>query len=136
MAQQPVFLPHLTIAQAAAPHDTLVAITVAVIGGAAIVFPSLALLFRLTLAGRLGYTDGAPAAPTPVAAVLSASTPGLLVRVAAACLLVSLAFLTAADARWAHVIGVTALLVFIVTGFLAATPNELARTTTSEHNRG
>jgi cytochrome bd ubiquinol oxidase subunit II len=135
LAQQPVFLPHLTIAQAAAPHDTLVAITVAVLAGAAIVFPSLALLFRLTLAGRLGHTDDAASAPIPVAAVLSASTHGLLVRVAAACLLVSLAFLTAADARWAHVIGVSALLVFIVTGFLAATPAELAQTSASrEHH--
>jgi len=134
LAQQPVFLPHLTIAQAAAPHDTLVAITVAVLAGAAIVFPSLVLLFRLTLAGRLGHTDDAAAAPTPVAAVLSASTPGLLVRAAAACLLISLAFLTAADARWAHVIGVSALLVFIVTGFLAATPAQLAQTSASREN--
>ncbi|HWY90352.1 MAG TPA: hypothetical protein VNY31_06740 [Solirubrobacteraceae bacterium] len=67
--------------------------------------------------------------------MLSASTPGLLVRVAAACLLVSLAFLTAADARWAHVIGVSALLVFIVTGFLAAAPAELAQTSASRENR-
>jgi len=132
LAQQPVFLPHLTIAQAAAPHDTLVAITVAVIAGAAVVFPSLALLFRLTLAGRLGYTDEAPIAPTPVAAVLSASTPGLLARIAGACLLVSLGFLTAADARWAHVIGVIALLAFIVTGFLAAAAPELAPKSASQ----
>ena len=55
LAQQPIILPGLTIQQAAAPHDTLVAVIVAVLGGGAILFPSLALLFRLVLGGRLGY---------------------------------------------------------------------------------
>jgi hypothetical protein len=39
-----------------------------------------------------------------------------LVRLAGACLLAGLVFLTLADSRWAHVIGVVSLLAFIVTG--------------------
>ena len=46
LAQNPIFLPGLTIKQAAAPHDTLVVVVVAVVVGAAILFPSLALLFQ------------------------------------------------------------------------------------------
>ena len=53
LAQQPLLLPGLTIHQAAAGHDTLVAVIVAVIAGGVILFPSLALLFRLVLAGQL-----------------------------------------------------------------------------------
>ncbi len=49
LAQNPQFLPGLTVRQAAAPHDTLVAVVVAVVGGGVILFPSLATLFRLTL---------------------------------------------------------------------------------------
>ena len=40
LAQNPIFLPGLTIKQAAAPHDTLVVVVVAVVVGAAILFPS------------------------------------------------------------------------------------------------
>src|SRR5439155_1507432 len=53
VAQNPVFLQGLTIRQAAAGHDTLVAVIVAILGGALLLFPSLALLFRLTLGGEL-----------------------------------------------------------------------------------
>src|SRR5207247_6547157 len=65
LAQNPLFLDGLTVRQAAAGHDTQVAIVVAVVAGGVILFPSLALLFRLTLAGRLADADRAeaPAAP-------------------------------------------------------------------------
>ena len=49
LAQSPVFLPGLTIRAAAAPRTTLIAVIFAVLGGAVILFPSLALLFRLVL---------------------------------------------------------------------------------------
>jgi cytochrome bd ubiquinol oxidase subunit II len=55
LAQRPVLLKGLTVQQAAAPHDTLVLVIVAVLGGALLLFPSLALLFRLVLAGRLDH---------------------------------------------------------------------------------
>src|SRR4051812_28539447 len=63
LAQSPTLLPGLTVEQAAAPHDTLVAVLVAIAAGAAILFPSLALLFRLVLGGRLGYGGGTAAEP-------------------------------------------------------------------------
>jgi cytochrome d ubiquinol oxidase subunit II len=127
LAQNPVLLPGLTVRQAAAPHDTLVAVVVAVLAGAVILFPSLALLFRLLLRGHLdrGERPAAPAAAIGV--LLSASAPGLLARAAGACLLAGFGFLTIAEAGWAHAIGVAALLGFGVCGFLADVPAQLER---------
>ncbi len=136
LAQKPVFLPGLTVEQAAAPHDVLVTVVVAVLGGAIILFPSLVLLFRLTLGGRLGHgyeEHGAPdhaaapapagaAAPAPARSVMLAAAPGLLGRIAAACAVAGFGFLTIAEAGWAHAVGVVALLAFIVVGFLGAVP--------------
>jgi cytochrome d ubiquinol oxidase subunit II len=129
-AQSPVLLRGLTVQQAAAPHDTLVAVVVAVLAGAVILFPSLALLFRLLLHGRLdsGTATAQPAtlataSPLPQATVKSA--PGLLARLAGACLVAGVGFLTIAEAAWAHALGVLALLGFISFGFLASMADEL-----------
>ncbi len=51
LAQQPRFLPGLTIDQAAAGRSTLLALIIAVAGGAIVLVPSLVLLFRLFLRG-------------------------------------------------------------------------------------
>jgi cytochrome bd ubiquinol oxidase subunit II len=127
LAQEPVFLPGLTVEEAAASHDVLVATVVAVLGGAIILFPSLALLFRLTLGGRLGHAHEEPAAaPGPARELVLAAAPGLLGRVAAACLVAGFGFLTVAEAGWAHAIGVFALFGFIVAGFAATVPALLA----------
>jgi cytochrome bd ubiquinol oxidase subunit II len=122
LAQRPVILPGLTIRVAAAPHDTLVAVIVAVLAGGAILFPSLALLFRLVLGGRLGYGGGVAAAPREAAA--AALAHGLLARVAAALLVAGFGLLTVAEAGVAHAFGVVALLAFVVVGFFAAVPLE------------
>ena len=124
IAQQPELLPGLTVSEAAASDDTLIAVLVSVAAGAVLLAPSLALLFTLTLRGRLGYEEdgGAPAAPVGPARALSASRTGLLARVSLACLLLTLGFLTIADAGWAHAIGVFALLAAVLTGFRAAVP--------------
>jgi cytochrome bd ubiquinol oxidase subunit II len=124
LAQQPTFLPGLTVAQAAAPRDTLIAVVVAVVAGAVVLAPSLALLFTLTLRGRLGYGGDEQAGPpaTGPIRVLSAARTGLLARLAGACLVVTLGFLTVADAGWAHAVGVLALLAFVALGFRAAVP--------------
>jgi len=132
LAQRPTFLPGLTIQQAAAPDDTLIAIVVAVVVGAAILFPSLGLLFRLVLGGRLDYAESTPTSTRPRRAVLSASAPGLLARSAGACFIAGLGFLTAADAGWAHAIGIASLFAFIVLGFLAVAPSELASAGTED----
>jgi cytochrome d ubiquinol oxidase subunit II len=126
LGQEPTVLPGLTIEQAAAPHDTLVAVVVAIVGGAVILFPSLALLFRLALGGRLGHGADEPAALSPGRGVLAASTSGLLARAAAACLIAGVGFLNVASAEWAHAIGVAALVAFVVLGFLAAIPDLVA----------
>jgi cytochrome d ubiquinol oxidase subunit II len=123
LAQEPLILPGLTIHEAAAPHDTLVAVIVAVLAGGAILFPSLALLFRLVLGGRLGYGTEHPAGAARQAAA-AALAHGLLGRVAAALLVAGFGLLTVAEAGWAHAFGVVALLSFVVVGFLAAVPLE------------
>ncbi len=135
LAQRPLLLKGLTVQQAAAPHDTLVLIVVAVLAGGLLLFPSLALLFRLVLQGRLGdagdsVDDTAVAAPAhrreSLDRLLAVSRDGLLARVAGACLLAGFGFLTVAEAGWAHAIGVAALLGFLIVGFLAVVPAQLA----------
>jgi cytochrome bd ubiquinol oxidase subunit II len=143
IAQRPEFLRGLTIKQAAAPHDTLVLVVVVVIAGGAILLPSLVLLFRLVLGGRLGYgpeltaaagpargaASAAPGATAPrpdARQLLAASASGLAARAAGAGLLVGIGLLTIADAGWAHVIGGIGLFCFIAFGFVAVAPAELA----------
>jgi cytochrome d ubiquinol oxidase subunit II len=128
IAQNPLLLPGLTVRQAAAPHDTLVVVVIAVLAGAVILFPSLALLFRLVLGGRLGRGESAAVPARTIGALLSASAPGLLARAAGALLLAGFGFLTIAEAGWAHAIGVLALLAFIVCGLFADVPALLQAT--------
>jgi cytochrome d ubiquinol oxidase subunit II len=127
LAQRPLLLPGLTIRQAAAPHDTLVAVVIAVIAGGAILFPSLALLFRLVLHGQLDHAEHS-AMPVRELGLLSPFRPGLIVRLAGACLIAGVGLLTIADAGWAHAAGVLCLLGFAVFGFIAVAPAELAST--------
>jgi cytochrome d ubiquinol oxidase subunit II len=127
IAQQPTLLPGLTIQQAAAPHDTLVVVVVVVLAGGAILLPSLALLFRLYLRGWFDPQHaGVQVAPRAPTTLLAASRSGLLGRAAFAALIGGVGFLTIADAAWAHVIGVVCLAAFVVLGFGAVAPDELA----------
>ena len=119
-----MFLDGLTIQAAAAPRSTLVVVIVAVLAGGAILFPSLAFLFKLVLSGRLGYDDDT-AAPTIRRRIVAASAPGLLVRVAVSCLFAGIGLLAGTEAGWAHALGVTSLLAFIVFAFPAALPPNL-----------
>jgi cytochrome d ubiquinol oxidase subunit II len=130
LAQQPQLLPGLTIHEAAASRDTLVAVTIAVIAGGLLVFPSLALLFRLTLGGTLrgGHGESAADGPentAPPRALIAAATQGMLTRAALACLLLGVGFLTILNPGWAHVIGVLALAAFVMVGFVAVFPRDL-----------
>jgi cytochrome bd ubiquinol oxidase subunit II len=136
LAQQPRFLPGLTVEQAAASHDTLVAVIVAVVGGGILLFPALVLLLRMTVGGSLGHGDedgdggSPPAAPGAASGDDATSARGAapaipvpsVTRVAGACLVVGFGLLTVAEAGWAHAIGVVLLLGFVVAGFLAAVP--------------
>jgi cytochrome d ubiquinol oxidase subunit II len=116
LAQQPLVLRDLTIRQAAAGHNTQVAVLIAVLAGGVILFPSLTLLFRLTLAGRLGY-----AAPTveeePAGVEQPQPSMPRAARLAAASLLGGIGFLTIADADWAHAIGIACFLSFVAFGY-------------------
>jgi cytochrome d ubiquinol oxidase subunit II len=127
IAQYPLLLPGLTVRQAAAPHDTLVVVVVAVLAGGVILFPSLAVLFRLVLRGRLehGASPSSAAPAGTIGSLLSVSARGLLARLAGACLLAGFGLLTIAEAGWAHALGVLALLAFIVCGLFADVPAQL-----------
>jgi cytochrome bd ubiquinol oxidase subunit II len=115
LAQNPFLIRGLTIREAAAGHDTLVALVVAIVAGGMILFPSLALLFRLTLAGSL--RGGQPAGGTTMR---PAHRPLRGAPVAVALLLAGVGFLTIANAGWAHAVGVVALLLFVATAFTQA----------------
>jgi len=122
LAQNPVFLRGLTIREAAAGHDTLVAVVVAILVGALLLFPSLALLFRLTLRGEL-RDSGLGSVETPV----DPRRRGLVsvrldARLSVAFLVAGIGFLTVANAGWAHAIGVACFFGFILSGFRAALP--------------
>jgi cytochrome d ubiquinol oxidase subunit II len=127
LAQSPELLPGLTISQAAAPHDTLVALIVSVIVGALILFPSLALLAGLLLRGRLDHGELEPAGVRDATRdLLGASSDGLAMRLAGCCLIAGVGLLSIAEAGWAHLIGVLALLCFLPTAVWALVPAQLS----------
>jgi cytochrome d ubiquinol oxidase subunit II len=126
LAQWPRVLPGLDVRQAAASHDALVAVIVAVLGGGAIVFPSLAWLFRLSLRGSFDPVE--PTQQVPSGAPAPQVTPGSTAvtgRIAVALLVVGIGLLVFADARPLHAIGVASLIAFIVAGFLWLAPELL-----------
>ena len=128
VAQNPVFLQGLTVRQAAAGHDVLVAVVVATLAGALLLFPSLALLFRLTLGGELrSRKQGSRGSPVRshqrqrLGARLGA-------RLAVAFLIAGIGFLTIANAAWAHGIGVACFFGFILSGYRVALPEDVVDT--------
>jgi cytochrome d ubiquinol oxidase subunit II len=124
VAQNPVFLQGLTIRQAAAGHDVLVAVVAVILAGAVLLFPSLGLLFRLTLGGELGREESSGAAPIRFRRGMPASGR-LDARLAVAFLVAGIGFLTIADTGWAHAIGVLCFFGFILTGYRAALPPDV-----------
>ena len=124
LARWPTILPGLTVDQAAAGHDTLVWIIVAVLGGGAILLPSLGLLFRLTVTGRLRAEEVTPSGLR--AAGVRRVRTRLGARAAIASVIAGIGLLNVADASWAHAIGVICLFGFIVTGFLVIVSKALA----------
>jgi cytochrome d ubiquinol oxidase subunit II len=117
LARWPTILPGLTIDQAAAGHDTLVWVVVCVLAGGAILFPSLALLFRLALAGRFQAAEST--VPDEIDRPFEAIRAGLPVRLAVALLIVGVGLLNIANAEWSHAVGIVCLFWFIVLGFRA-----------------
>jgi cytochrome d ubiquinol oxidase subunit II len=118
LAQRPTFLPGLTIDEAAAGHSTLVAVVVAVGLGAFLLVPSLFLLFRLFLHGRFDPQE-VDDAPVPRTGSHPAALRPALGTFAVACLAVGGTLTFFFETAWAHAVGVTALLLFVGTGFVA-----------------
>jgi cytochrome d ubiquinol oxidase subunit II len=123
LSRWPTILPNLTVYQAAAGHDTLVCVVVAVLVGGVILLPALALLFRLTLTGRFRAAELPPADEAP--ATPSTMSIRLVTRLAIASLIAGVALLNIADAMWAHGIGVACLIGFVALAFCAIVVPEL-----------
>lgn len=125
IARWPHLLPGLTIRQAAAPHDTLVCVVVVVLAGGALLFPSLGLLFSLTVRGHLD-PRAEPSAKRPRASLPALVSPGIGLRLSVSLLIVGVGLLNAADAGWAHLIGVLSLLGFVLVAFATIVSESLA----------
>jgi cytochrome d ubiquinol oxidase subunit II len=124
-AQRPYLLPGLTPGQAASGTATLIALSVAVLLGGALLAPSLVWLFGLTLTGR--FDRDQPVESTPIAAPATSPRvgPARRLRAALASLVVGVVFLTVLDGGAAHVIGVLALAAAAVAGFAAVDPTQI-----------
>ncbi len=125
LAQWPTILPGLDLRAAAAPHDMLVGVTVAVLGGAAIIFPSLVWLFRLSLRGGfdpISPTEQVPSGAPAVKRTTTGQAGAAAGRIAVATLIVGVGLLVFADARALHAVGAASLFVFVVAGFLWVAP--------------
>lgn len=105
-AQQPQFLPGLSIAEAAAARSTLVAVVVSVAAGAAVLVPSLMLLFGLLLRGYLDA--GAVVAAPSIHSTGTAALPSVGPRAAfpIVCLAVGIPLTMVTDTGWAHAVGI------------------------------
>jgi cytochrome d ubiquinol oxidase subunit II len=126
LAQSPVLLPGLTLRAAAAPDNVMVLLVVVIVAGGLVLFPSLALLFRLALRGSFSaepaVVRGAPV-PGPTSGFTAALTA---TRLAGASFVIGAALLVLGDSAWPHALGVAALGAFIVLG-LSALAGEDAR---------
>jgi cytochrome d ubiquinol oxidase subunit II len=131
--QAPRLLPGMTIPQAAAGHSVLVAMTVAICAGLAILVPSLILLYTLFLRGRLetpedhGYE--APAAPPAARDGFRMKTrararAAVRTRGWASAAIVGLAggtgLLIFANPGWTHLVGAALLILCAVSVFILA----------------
>jgi cytochrome d ubiquinol oxidase subunit II len=126
LAQQPRFLPGLTIRQAAAGHSTLVAVIIGVAIGAVVLAPSLVLLFGLFLRGHLDAGGGLVASALVLPRALAGDRRRLLGATAIVTFVLGAALMLILDAGSAHAAGVACLIAAAVSAFaLAATvPNE------------
>jgi len=116
IAQEPRLLPGLTVREAAAGNATLVALIIGVGVGTVILVPALFLLFRLFLVGTFDRALSRPPEAPPRAAEAESRAARDLAGPLA--LLVGGVIVTVLlDPSWARVVGVVALLGFIVTMF-------------------
>ena len=135
-AQAPRMLPGMTVTQAAAGRATLIAIVIAVACGAAVLIPSLALLYTLFLRGRLDAPEDAhvpqtargpdtpPTSLTPQDPDATREShhqlPRASVAVAIIGLLAGAGLLVFTDPVWLHGLGVACFLACAVSTFRLA----------------
>lgn len=127
IAQHPRLLPGLTVEQAAAPRATLIALLVGLAAGAAVLVPSLALLFWLVLRGRFDPSRR----PSLVVASVRRMATGprrLLGPVAVACAIAGFVLVTLGDSTWMRALGTCVLLVSVASGFSLIAMDAEART--------
>jgi cytochrome d ubiquinol oxidase subunit II len=125
LSRWPTILPGLTVDQAAAGHDVLVAVVVSVLAGGAILFPSLALLFGIAVSGR--FRAGRRAEPRARTQQVRGVAIAVLARWAVALLVAGFGLLSVAEASWAHAVGIACLFGFALVGFRAITHAALDR---------
>jgi cytochrome bd ubiquinol oxidase subunit II len=130
LARWPTILPGLTVDQAAASHDTLVSLVVAVLAGGVILFPALVYLFRLAISGRFRAAESEAMVEAAAQQVLITRT-GLLARAAIACFIAGFGLLNVAEAGWAHAAGLAFYFGFVVTAFRAIISVALANEATA-----
>jgi cytochrome d ubiquinol oxidase subunit II len=125
LSRWPTILPGLTVDEAAAGHDTLVAVVVSVLAGGAVIFPALVLLFGIAISGRFRAAER----PEPASAVQQGPKAriAVLTRAAIAFLIAGFGLLNVAEAPWAHGVGIACLVGFVLTGFRAITHAALDR---------
>jgi cytochrome bd ubiquinol oxidase subunit II len=123
LAQKPLLLPGLTIDAAAAPRPTLVALLIGAAIGAAVLLPSLLLLFALFLHGSF---DAPPREePETAASFHPSSAPRrLLVAMTVSSGLAGVGLTTFADGTLLAV-GVVCLFAFVGVGFLSIAVPEI-----------
>jgi cytochrome d ubiquinol oxidase subunit II len=122
IAQSPEILPGLTVKEAAAGDDTLVAMLIGIAVGLVILIPSLALLFGLTLGGSF---DPDAARPAPAAAPREEEGGDRGLGIAAlVCLIAGLPLVLAFDSGPGLATGVILLLAFLGTAFVALASEE------------
>ena len=119
LARWPTILPGLTVEEAAAGHDVLVAVVASVLAGGAILFPSLALLFGIAVSGR--FRAAQRTEPAPASHHLGRARTPVLARLSIAFLIAGFGLLNVAGASWAHAVGVVCLFGFVLTAFRAIT---------------
>jgi cytochrome bd ubiquinol oxidase subunit II len=120
VAQEPRFLPGLTIREAAAGRSTLIAVIVAVALGALVLGPALALLFTLFLQGRLDWN----ASPSPLEPVVAGpareGSRHLRGPLTLAGLLAGVGLVGLTDSGWMHAIGIAFLCAAAASIFVVA----------------
>jgi cytochrome d ubiquinol oxidase subunit II len=118
IAQQPQFLPGLTIEQAASGHSSLVAVLVALAIGALLLVPSLGFLFSLVLRGRFDVGVERRVAPAGAPGTTSSGNERALLAALGLFALAAILML-AFDSTWTRIAGVAGLLAAVGLGSAA-----------------